>query len=123
MIPSAVTTTSPKSEDAVAKETETLLCEPETETSLVAKPRDETSNVTLPDGALMLNVPSDLVEVAVLLPLILTVAEATALLSGPVTVPETCRVCANVADIMHSTEQKIKSKLFIRFCLVCLIMN
>ena len=63
------------------------------------------------------------VEVAVLLPLILTVAEATALLSGPVTVPETCRVCANVADIMHSTEQKIKSKLFIRFCLVCLIMN
>jgi len=32
---------------------------------LVAKPRDETSNVTLPAGAFKLNVPSALVEVAV----------------------------------------------------------
>ena len=71
----------------------------------------------------MLKEPSVLVEVAVVLPLILTVAAATALLSGPVTFPETCLVCANVAVTMHKTEQKTKSKLFIRFCLVCLKMG
>jgi hypothetical protein len=73
----------------------------------------ETCKTKPPLGAFKLNVPSELVMVAALLALTLTVADATSWLFALVTLPVTCLVCANVAENMHIALQKINNILFI----------